>query len=91
MHGENQLMWLKELQIAIIEQNTKKIGELLENPVEFTSFEEMKRAQYLLAEASELLHTLKDKTATTMQQLKKNIDFLKVTERKNPNRLDIRS
>lgn len=91
MLGERQQMWLKELQIAIIEKNPDKIGELLDNPVEFATVEDMKRAQYLLAEASELLHELKDKTAATMKQLKKNRDFLKVSERKSPNRLDIRS
>ncbi len=84
-------MWLKELQIAIIEKNPEKIGELVENPVEFSNVEDMRSAQYLLAEASELLCELKEKTGATMIKLKKNMDFLKVSEKTNSNRLDIRS
>jgi len=84
-------MWHKKMQIAIVEQDADAIEELIAEPLEFETLEQMREAQYLLAEASALIHTLKDKTAQTMQQLKKNIDFMKVSEKKSPNRLDIRS
>lgn len=91
MLGEKQQMWLKELEIAVIEKNIDKIDELLKSQIEFSNINDAKRAQYLLAEASELLHKMKNETSAIMKQLKRNIDFLKVSERKNPSRLDIRS
>jgi hypothetical protein len=84
-------MWNNALQIAIVEKNVEKIKELVETPLDFATLEEMREAQYLLAEASALMHELKDDTAKTMKQIKKNIDFLSSTQKKTPNRLDIKS
>jgi hypothetical protein len=84
-------MWNKVLQIAIVEKNPQKIQELLETPLDFATLEEMREAQYLLAEASELMHELKDSTAKTMKQIRKNIDFLQSTQAKTPNKFDIKS
>ncbi len=90
-HGEKQQMWINKLQIAIIEKNTDELDRLLDTMPTFDSVKKMESAMYLLKEASELLHTLKDETASTMGQLKKNIDFLRSTETKKPNKLDIKS
>lgn len=84
-------MWLRELEIALVERDTEAIDALLNESLSFDTLEEMQKAQYLLLEASKLLHELKDKSEATMKQLKKNIDFMKVSEVKSPNRLDIRS
>lgn len=84
-------MWLKKLEIAIIEKNTDEIALLLQTPRELADVDEMKRAQYLLEEALKLLTLLKHETVTTMNLLKKNRDFLRVSQVKTPNRLDIRS
>jgi hypothetical protein len=84
-------MWNKALQIAIVEKNVDKIKELLDTPLNFATLEEVREAQYLLAEASELMHELKDDTARTMKQIKKNMDFLQSTQTKTPNKLDIKS
>lgn len=84
-------MWLRSLEIALVEKNIDAIDSLLKESVAFENVEEMQRAQYLLLEASKLIGGLKDQTASTMKQLKKNLDFLKVSEQKSPNRLDIRS
>ena len=73
-------MWLKKFKIALIEKNTQEIEKLLDAPPQFENMEDVETAMYLLAEASKLLHKLKDETALTMKQLKKNIDFLKSTE-----------
>ncbi|MBU1216475.1 hypothetical protein KJ870_00910 [bacterium] len=84
-------MWNKALQIAIVEKNVDKIKELLDTPSNFATLEEVQEARYLLAEASELMHELKDDTARTMKQIKKNIDFLSSTQAKKSNKLDIKS
>ncbi|MBA3026548.1 MAG: hypothetical protein FP820_09075 [Sulfurimonas sp.] len=84
-------MWNKALQIAIVEKNADKIKELLDTPSNFATLEEVQEARYLLAEASELMHELKDDTARTMKQIKKNIDFLSSTQAKKSNKLDIKS
>lgn len=83
-------MWLNSLKIAIIEKNTDKINELLSDLPQLEEKEEIEQAIYLLREASELVHTLKDETAATMKQLKKNMDFLKSTETQKTNKLDIK-
>ncbi|DAB29065.1 MAG TPA: hypothetical protein CFH84_11680 [Sulfurimonas sp. UBA12504] len=84
-------MWFKALQIAIIERDAQKIMELVETPLNFANLEQAREAQYLLAEASALMHELKDETYKTMQQIKKNRDFLKSTQSKTPHKFDIKS
>ena len=84
-------MWHKKMQIAIVEQDADAIAELIAHPLEFETLEQMIEAQYLLAEATAFIQGLKEQSTATMKQLKKNIDFLKVSERKSSNRLDIRS
>lgn len=83
-------MWLKRLQIAVIEKNIDELGRLLDEPLEFKNKDEIKSAMYLLAEAFKIVQEMKDETASVMLQLKKNIDFLKSTQGKSLNRLDIR-
>lgn len=82
-------MWLKELQIAIIEKDTQKIDELVSVPLKFDRVEDANSAIYLLAEASKLLHELKDETKQTMIQIKKNIDFLNATKERSLGNFDI--
>ena len=82
-------MWLKELQIAIIEKDAQKIDELISVPLKFDRVEDANSAMYLLAEASKLLHELKDETKQTMIQLKKNIDFLNSTKERSLGNFDI--
>lgn len=83
-------MWLKKLQIAVIEKNTDAIEKLLDTAPEFDNIKDVESAMYLLREAAELVYTLKDETAFTIKQLKKNIDFLKSTQPSTVNKLDIR-
>lgn len=84
-------MWYRELQIAIIEKDTQKIGELVNSMPHFKTIDEMSRAQHLLVEAGSLIDTLREEAALTMKQLKKHIDFLKSTQDSAPNKLDLRS
>ncbi len=82
-------MWLKQLKIAIIEKNTDKLDELLEDIPKLEKKEDIQQAIFLLREATELVHTLKDATSTSMIQMKKNINFLKSTQFQTSNKLDI--
>jgi hypothetical protein len=84
-------MWLNDLKIAIIEKNTQKIETLIDEMPIFETLENMQEASYLLREASILLHTLKDETAKSMQQIKKNLNFLRSTESSAKNTFDIKS
>lgn len=84
-------MWLKQLKIAIIEKNTDKLDELLKDIPKLEKEEDIEQAIYLLREATELVHTLKDATSASMIQMKKNINFLKSTQVQTSNRLDIKS
>ena len=83
-------MWHKEMQIALVEQDTDKLAQLIQKPLEFETLEEMQSAQYLLAEAVKLLKTLQNETSITMKKIKQNIDFLKATQDKTTSKLDKR-
>jgi len=83
-------MWIKKLQIAIIEKDADAIDALMKETLEFKDKKDIETAMYLLREAMELIYTLKDETAFTIRQLKKNIDFLKSTQAQTHSRLDVR-
>ena len=84
-------MWLNSLKIAIVEKNTDKIDKLLDELPQLEDNADIEQAIYLLREASELVHTKKDETSASMQQMKKNINFLKSTQVQIKNKLDIKS
>ncbi len=84
-------MWLNSLKIAIIEKNTDSLQKLLNDIPKYEDKESQEQALYLLREALELLHTLKDQTAADMMKIKKNIAFLNSTERVSSNKFDITS
>lgn len=83
-------MWINKLQIAIIEKDADAIDALMKETLEFEDKKNIETAMYLLREAMELIHTLKDETALTLRQLKKNINFLKSTQVQTHSRLDVR-
>ncbi len=83
--------WLTKLKIAIAEQNTMGIDKLISEVPKFDTIEEMKEAQYLFKEVSVLLHSLKDKTQVSMQQIQKNLDFMRATQASPTGKLDIKS
>jgi len=84
-------MWINEFKIALIEQDTQKLEKLVDADLKFDSIEEIEEAMYLIKEANKLFTKLKDETAISMKQLKKNIDFLSATQPPVINRLDITS
>ena len=83
-------MWLTDLKIAIVEKNTDALQELLDDIPVLEGADDIQSALYLLREASELIHTLKDETSHTMRQVKKNLEFLKSTQEKAKPTLDIK-
>jgi hypothetical protein len=84
-------MWLTNLQIAIVEKNTKQIQKLVSEMPDFKNVDEMKSAASLVKEALKLLHTLKDETAQTIKKLKKHKDFLNSAQADKTAKFDITS
>lgn len=84
-------MWLNELQIAIVEQDTDKIDKLLDSMPEFDTQADIEKASYLLKAAFELMVNLKDETLGLMNQLKTNREFLKSAQTSQDYKLDIKS
>ena len=83
-------MWLNKLKIAIVEKNTDALGELMEDIPQLTDADDIQEAIHLLKEATELVHTLKNKTSISMKQIKKNLQFLRSTDIPTSTKLDIR-
>lgn len=84
-------MWLTKLKIAIIEKNTDALSKLMDDIPQLEREKDIDEAIYLLREATELVHTLKDEASASMKQIKKHIDFLRSTDIWTSKRLDIRS
>ena len=84
-------MWLNELKIAIVQKDIKHLESLLNDIPQLEDKKEIENALYLLQEASNLMQTLKDETASSMKQIKKNIDFLNSAEANKTAKFDITS
>ena len=82
-------MWLNKFKIAIASQNTDAIDKLLNKMPQFCELDQMQEAQYLLKEASSLAKTLQNETLVSMQQIKRNLKFLKSTQTNSKSTLDI--
>lgn len=80
MHGEILQMWLTNLKIAIIEKDADSLDKLLDNIPQLEDEKEIEEAVYLLEEAKNLVTHLKDETAHSMKQIKKNLEFLRSTD-----------
>ena len=84
-------MWLTRLKIALVEKDTEKLSELMENIPKLESVDEMQEARYLIKEAQELVYTLQNNTSASMKQIKQNLTFLKSTQEPKVSKLDIKS
>jgi len=84
-------MWLTKLKIALVEKDTEKLSELMENIPKLESVDEMQEARYLIKEAHELVYTLQNNTSASMKQIKQNLTFLKSTQEPKVSKLDIKS
>ena len=84
-------MWLKQLKIAVVQKDVEQIENLLENLPKLDDSKEIEEALYLLDQAVKIVQELKNETAASMVQMKKNIDFLNSTEAKKTAKFDITS
>jgi len=84
-------MWLNQLKIAVVQKDIDQIDKLLEDIPTLNNTKEMKEAASLLQEATKIVEKLKDETATSMQQMKKNIDFLNSATANKTAKFDITS
>jgi len=82
-------MWLKQFKIALVEKNIQEIEELMLDVPKLKNKEEIDSAICLIEEAKSLVVELRDETQASMIQMKKNIDFLKVTQEKAVPSLDV--
>lgn len=76
-------MWIKELKLAIINDDLKTLDKLLSSIPEFDNLEDAKLAQNLIKEASLSLMEKRDKTRAIMQNLKNGKKFLENDRVKN--------
>lgn len=88
-HGERQPMWLGKLKVAVIENDVVSLQKLLSDVPQIKE-QEMQEALFLLKEATLQMQKLKDETLISMQQMKKNIAFLRATDSRSFKNLDIR-
>ena len=82
-------MWLNEFKVALITQDTKKIGELVLDVPEFKTQEEQEEAYYLYIQSYELLTNLKNETLASMKKMKDTIAFIESSYTKSSAKLDI--
>ncbi|MDD2357045.1 MAG: hypothetical protein PHX13_03935 [Thiovulaceae bacterium] len=82
-------MWLSEFKVAIITKNAESIDSLLSQIPQFNTIDEMQEAFYLFKQAYQLLHDLKDETATTMKKIKDSIRYIESTNTDGAPKLDI--
>jgi hypothetical protein len=69
-------MWLKQLKVAIVQKDTDSLTRLLSDVPIFDEVDKIEETLYLLKEAVRIVEDFRDKTAISMQQMKKNIAFL---------------
>jgi len=84
-------MWLNQLKIAVVQKDTESLSKLLNDIPTLDDPKEIESAIYLLAQAMEIVKSLRDETSDAMKQVQKNIKFLKSTQSPRKNKLDIKS
>ena len=84
-------MWLNQLKIAIVQKDVKLLSSLLDDTPTFEDAKEIESALCLLNEASSIMHQLKSETASSMSQIRKNIDFLNSGVADKASQFDIKS
>ncbi|MFA6192779.1 MAG: hypothetical protein WC665_10550 [Sulfurimonas sp.] len=84
-------MWLTKLKIAIIEKNTESLDKLLDDIPKLTQITEREQAIHLLEEADRVFSGLKDEALKSMNQIQKNLQFLRSTDIPMSRNLDMMS
>ncbi len=77
------MQWVKELKIAIAEENPSKIERLVNAFPQFDSLEQMKEAAFLMQEAHTFMTSEKEKTAGILLKINKQKAFLNSASTQN--------
>lgn len=77
------MLWIKELKIALVEEDELKIEKLIQGLPQFETIEEMKETAYLMQEAHNFLSAEKDKLAGKLVKIKKQKEFLNTAAMKH--------
>ncbi len=83
-------MWLAKLKIAVIQKDAAALQKLLRDVPQFQEQREREEALYLLKEATLQMEKLKEETAASMRTIRKNLEFLRATDGRTSENLDIR-
>jgi len=84
-------MWLNDFKKAVILKDPQAIKKLIDEMPKFQNIDDMKEASYLIKEAYIFMNQKKDETLKTLQNIKKNINFIKSNMKANKHSLDITS
>ena len=87
--GEKQQMWLKRLKIAVVQKDTKELEHLLDNIPKLTEKKEIDEGLCLLDAAKNIVEELQEEDATTMLQMRRNLDFLRSTQTNKSVKFDV--
>lgn len=84
-------MWLDRLKVAIVQQDTHLLEELLDDIPHLQTKEELDSAVVLIEQAVAMVKRLQDETAESMQQIKKTKEFVTSTLRQKKHKFDTHS
>ena len=84
-------MWLNQLKVAVVQRDTELLSSLLDDIPALEDAQDIETAIYLLQEATTIMHQLKDETAVSMKQIKKNIDYLNSSVADQKSQFDVTS
>jgi len=73
-------MWLTKFKIAIAQKDAEEIGSLIKEVPEFETLKENEEALFLIKEAAFFIDSLREETKKSLEQLKKNLEFIKSTK-----------
>jgi len=84
-------VWLNQLKVAVVQRDTELLSSLLDDIPALEDAQDIETAIYLLQEATAIMQQLKDETAVSMKQIKKNIDYLNSSVADQKSQFDVTS
>jgi len=82
-------MWLNELKTALVLKDIEKLNTLLDSVPPLDKQTDIQEAIYLLDEAKKVVLQAQDELLSSMQKIKKNIEFLNATKPQDYKNLNI--
>ena len=77
--------------MAVVQRDTELLSSLLDDIPTLEDAQDIETAIYLLQEATTIMQQLKDETAVSMKQIKKNIDYLNSSVADQKSQFDVTS